>query len=94
MSDLDLTAVEVTVLEHFHGPDDRHASWWINTEEMARAVYPVIAAQVREQIAQGIAQRASEHRAQCEYEGCDLAACSDFITGLNAAERIARRGAR
>ena len=52
--DLDLTEVERTIVDNFHGPDDSHSTWWINPSVMARAIAPIIAAQVAEQIAQTI----------------------------------------
>jgi hypothetical protein len=83
MSGIDLTeAVQATILDHFHAPDDRHGSWWINPGEMARAVVPLIEAQVREQIAQDI--EAARRR--------DLR--DDWDPGLLLAARIARGGAR
>lgn len=30
------------VLKHFHGPDELHSSWWINTEEMGAAIAALI----------------------------------------------------
>lgn len=30
------------VLEHFHAPDQTHASWWINTDEMTAALTPLL----------------------------------------------------
>ncbi|WP_341945692.1 hypothetical protein [Microbacterium sp. LWH11-1.2] len=29
------------ILDNFHAPDDRHPSWWINPDEMARAALAV-----------------------------------------------------
>lgn len=29
------------ILDKFHAPDDRHPSWWINPDEMARAALAV-----------------------------------------------------
>jgi hypothetical protein len=34
----DREALARVVLDHFHAPDDRHSSWWINTDEMVDAI--------------------------------------------------------
>lgn len=32
------------VIDHFHCPDDKHSSWWLNTDELRHAFVPILAA--------------------------------------------------
>lgn len=32
------------VIDHFHCPDDKHSSWWLNTDELRHAFAPILAA--------------------------------------------------
>lgn len=41
MSDIEYTLAQA-VIEHFHGPDDRHGSWWLNPDELAEAFKPIL----------------------------------------------------
>lgn len=88
MSDIDLTTVEATILDYFNPPDRQHASWWINTENMAKAVYPVIEKIVREQIAQELESVRNEVWQDTGPYATDVG------NALSRAARIARGGAR
>ena len=46
MSDYTPTDVALAqaVIDHFHCPDDKHSSWWLNTDELRHAFGPILAA--------------------------------------------------
>jgi|GEM_PF-6241070 len=37
-------ALAQAVIDNFHCPDDKHSSWWLNTDELRHAFGPILAA--------------------------------------------------
>lgn len=71
MSDLREQYAEA-ILERFHGPDDKHATWWINTDEMADAVLAVRDVEVERLRAQVAAAELDVSRYKTQRDGYRL----------------------
>jgi hypothetical protein len=75
------------VIDNFHCPDDKHSSWWLNTDELRHAFVPILAAHdesVRAEERERIARNIEAHAAT-DYQTRRLA--------YENAARIARKGA-
>ena len=63
-------ALAQAVIDNFHAPDERHGSWWLNTDELRHAFVPILSAhdesvraEERERIARNIVRELGEGRA-------------------------------
>lgn len=81
-------------LEHFNPPDDKHATWWIRPDEMARAVLDAVAPTLMvagaRQVAEAVLDAAPPVNSELRHNGVPDPGMSIYVEGFKDAHDAAR----